>query len=121
MKSSDGRILAVEIGQEYPTVILWRVTQRVAVTGEASQGYDPGPPRVTAQGQGGKSWNLHVGFTALRSTGSTERWHHLPHRTQAPVIPYHRSQTQMISVIDLTERKKAEEDLRQSEGPFRAV
>src|SRR5215217_1036241 len=69
MKSSDGRILAVEIGQEYPTVILWRVAQRVAVTGEAIQGYDPGPPHVTAQGQGGKSWNLHMGPTALRSTG----------------------------------------------------
>src|SRR5215218_4296172 len=27
-------------------VILWRVDQRVAVTGEASQGYDPGPPHV---------------------------------------------------------------------------
>jgi hypothetical protein len=45
----------------------------VAVTGEASQGRDPGPPQVTAQGQGGKSWNLHMGPTALPSTGSEGR------------------------------------------------
>ncbi len=93
----------------------------MAVTGEASQGYDPGPPHVTAQGQGGKSWNLHMGPTALRSAGSTERWHHLPHRAQAPVIPYHKSQIQVTSVIDLTERKKAKEELRESEGRYRAV
>src|SRR5215208_3902650 len=61
------------------------------------------------------------GTCSLTKHGSTERLHHLPHRTQAPVIPYHRSQTQMISVIDLTERKKAEEELSESEGRFRAV
>src|SRR5215213_2590113 len=61
-----------------------------------------------------------MGLTALRSTGSTERWHHLPHRAQAPVIPYHRSQIQMTSVC-LTELKKAEEELRESEGRYRAV
>ena len=93
----------------------------MAVPGEAIQGYDPGPPHVTAQGQGGKSWNLRMGPIVLLSAGSTERWRHLPHRAQAPVIPYHRSQTQMISVIDLTELKKAEEELRESEGRFRAV
>ena len=115
MKSSDGRILAVGIGQEYPTVIVWKVAQRVADTGEASQGYDPGPPHVTAQGQGGKSWNLHMGPTAFRSVGSAERWHHLPHRAQAPVSPYHKSQIQVTSVIDLTEvrrRKKSSERAR---------
>jgi PAS domain-containing protein len=59
--------------------------------------------------------------TALRSAGSTERWHHLPHRAQAPVIPYHKSQIQVIFVIDLTERKKAKEELSESEGRYRAV
>ncbi len=62
-----------------------------------------------------------MGPTALRSAGSTERWHHLPHRAQAPVIPYHKSQIQVTSVIDLTERKKAKEELRESEGRYRAV
>jgi PAS domain-containing protein len=42
------------------------------------------------------------------------------HRAQAPVIPYHRSQIQMTSVC-LTELKKAEEELRESEGRYRAV
>jgi PAS domain-containing protein len=92
----------------------------VAVTGEASQGYDPGPPNATAQVQGGKSWNLHMGLTALRSTESTERWHHLPYRAQAPVIPYHKNQIQMTSVC-LTELKKVEEELRESECRYRAV
>ena len=120
MTFSNGRILAVGIGQEYPTVILGRVAQRVAVPGEASQGYDPGPPHVTAQVQDGKSWNLHMGLTALRSVGSTEsRWCHLPHRAQAPDIPYHKSQIQVTSVIDLTERNRAKEELRESEGRYR--
>jgi PAS domain-containing protein len=92
----------------------------VAVTGEASQGYDSWPPYVTVQGQGGKSWNLHMGLTALRSTESTERWDHLHHRAQAPVIPYHRNQIQMTSVC-LTELKKSEEELRESEGRYRTV
>ena len=94
----------------------------MAVPGEASQGYGPEPPHVTAQVQDGKSWNLHMGPTALRSVGSTERrWCHLPHRAQAPVIPYHKSQIQVTSVIDLTERNKAKEELRESEGRYKAV
>src|SRR5215216_3830374 len=59
------------------------------------------------------------GTYSLTKHGATERWHRLPHRAQAPVIPYHRSQIQMISVIDLTERKKVEEELRESEGRYR--
>ena len=62
-----------------------------------------------------------MGLTALRSTVSTERWHYLPHRAPAPVIPYHRNQIQMTLAIDLTERMNAEEVLRESEGRFRAV
>jgi PAS domain-containing protein len=82
---------------------------------------NPGPPHVTAQGQGGKSWNMHMGPTALRSTESTESWHHFPYRAQAPVISYHRNQIQIISVIELTELKTSEEELRESEGRYRAV
>jgi hypothetical protein len=41
----------------------------VVATGEASLGYDPGPPHVIAHGQGGKIWNLHMEPTGLRSMG----------------------------------------------------
>jgi len=39
-----------------------------------------------------------------------------PPQSSGPVIPYHRNQIQMISVIDLTELKTSEEELRESEG-----
>ena len=62
-----------------------------------------------------------MGLTGLLSTGSTELWHHLPYRAKALVIPYHKNQIQMISVIDLTELKKSEEELRESEGRYGMV
>src|SRR5215218_9645909 len=58
---------------------------------------------------------------ASRNPWSKERWHRPPRRAQAVVILYQRSQIQMTSMIDLTEGKKAEEELRESEGRYWAV
>ena len=92
----------------------------MAVTGEASQGFDPGPPHVTAQEQGGKRWNLHMGLQPYEARSLRKVGIIFP-TAQTLVIPYHRSQNQMTSVIDLSERKKAEEELRESEDHYRAV